>query len=124
MPPTVVPSTGQKTHGRFVDPEGKVHALASGYDAMYEPVEKYLLEIKVRRRPLRASDVEMKLAVHMRNNGIKSGTLIINNVPCAGILGCDELLPVLLPEGTTLTILGAEGFKQTYHGGKKSKWFP
>ncbi|OXM58800.1 hypothetical protein CFP71_00975 [Amycolatopsis thailandensis] len=30
----------------------------------------------------------------------------INNVPCAGIAGCDRLLARILPEGTTMTVYG------------------
>jgi hypothetical protein len=52
----------------------------------------------------------MKLAVHMRKNGIRSATLVVNHVPCEGPLGCDALVPVILPTGYTLTVYGTNGF--------------
>jgi hypothetical protein len=80
--------------------------------------------MKARRIPLRASDVEMKLAAHMRKKGIRSATLVTNHLPCEGPLGCDALIPVILPEGYTLTVYGADGSVRVYKGGKTSSWLP
>ncbi|SDC51224.1 DddA-like double-stranded DNA deaminase toxin [Actinokineospora iranica] len=124
LPPTVKTRSGQKTHGRWIDPNGNVHNEVSGKDDKYQAVEDYFDEIKVSQRPMRSADVEMKPAVHMRKNDIRSATLIINNRPCFGKFGCNALVPVLLPEGYTLTIYDPDGFQRTYHGGKTSLWFP
>lgn len=64
-----------------------------------------------------AADVELKIAAEMRDSGITDATVVINHVPCLGDLGCDELLGVVLPEGSSLTVYGAHGFKKTYKGG-------
>lgn len=125
LPPTVATSTGQKTHGRWFGPDGQVHAEASGRDDKYAAaLEFFTREFKARRLPARLSDVEMKLAVHMRRHDIRSATLVINHFPCVGRYGCDELVPVILPEGYSLTVYGPEGFVRTYQGGKTSRWVP
>lgn len=89
---------------------------------MYREPETALAVLGFRRKLTRASDVEMKMAAYMRNHGIRSATLLINNTPCRGPLGCDELVPVLLPEGSTLTVHGANGFTKTYAGGATPPW--
>jgi nucleic acid/nucleotide deaminase of polymorphic system toxin len=124
LPPTVDRGKGQKTHGRWIDADGNAQALASGKDEAYENAIQVFKEMKSRHIPQRASDTEMKLAAHMRKNGIRSAVLVINHVPCAGPLGCDALIPVILPEGYTLTVYGANGFVREYQGGEKSSWVP
>ncbi|WP_218150860.1 DddA-like double-stranded DNA deaminase toxin [Actinokineospora terrae] len=71
-----------KTHGRWVADDGLVHAETSGKDDKYTAAVDYFRSLPGRRVPLRAPDVEMKLAVHMRLNGITTATLVINHVPC------------------------------------------
>lgn len=63
-----------------------------------------------------AADVEVKVAVHMRDNEIREVTLAINNIPCVGEWGCDTLVPRILPRGYTLTVHGSGGFRAVYHG--------
>ncbi|GAA2971413.1 SCP1.201-like deaminase [Actinokineospora diospyrosa] len=63
-----------------------------------------------------AADVEVKVAVHMRDNAISEVTLAINNIPCVGEWGCDALVPRILPRGYTLTIHGSGGFHAVYRG--------
>jgi hypothetical protein len=89
---------------------------------MYPESETALAALGFRRKLTRAFDVEMKMAAYMRNHGVRSATLLINNTPCRGPLGCDELVPVLLPEGSTLTVHGADGFTKTYTGGATPPW--
>jgi Double-stranded DNA deaminase toxin A len=122
LPPPVVPGTGQKTHGRWIGPDGQAHELVSGKGEYYDESEQAFRELDAPGRMLRASDVEMKLAAHMRAKGIPSATLIINNVPCGGMYGCDNLAPVLLPPGATLTVHGSDDFTKTYQGGAKPPW--
>ena len=124
LPPPVTSGAGQKTHGRWIAADGRVHAEMSGKDEKYDEALQLFKNMKVRRIPVRASDVEMKLAAHMRKNGIRSATLIINHVPCEGPLGCDALVSVILPKGYTLTVYGANGFVREYKGGETSPWLP
>lgn len=97
-------------------------AIVSGEDEMYSESVTAFADLGLRRMPVRASDVEMKLAAYMRNHGIRSATLVINNTPCPGPFGCDALVPVLLPEGCTLTVHGANNFTKTYRGGAVPPW--
>ncbi|WP_436500002.1 DddA-like double-stranded DNA deaminase toxin [Actinokineospora sp. HUAS TT18] len=125
LPPPVVPSSGQKTHGRWVDADGTVHAEVSGADAKGKQALRFFAEeLKARRIPTTVTDVEIKLAVHMRKNGIRSATLVVNNLPCKGPMGCDALVPVVLPPGYVLTVYGTDGFRREYRGGGTSKWVP
>ncbi|XVS62333.1 DddA-like double-stranded DNA deaminase toxin [Actinosynnema sp. CA-299493] len=129
LPPDVPPADQRppgtprpKTHGRWIGPDGQTRPVVSGEDEMYRESETALAALGLRRKLTRASDVEMKMAAYMRNHGVRSATLLINNTPCRGPLGCDELVPVLLPEGATLTVHGANGFTKTYAGGATPPW--
>jgi hypothetical protein len=113
-----------KTHGRWVGPSGESQAIVSGKDELYHQAIEVFREMKSRHIPQRAADVEMKLAAHMRKNGIRSATVVINNEPCAGPMGCDELVPVILPQGYRLVVHGTNGFVRVYEGGGKSSWVP
>ncbi|MFC6093297.1 DddA-like double-stranded DNA deaminase toxin [Saccharothrix lopnurensis] len=125
LPPSVVSGVGQKTHGRWIDPSGRVHEEVSGKDEKSEEALRFFEEeIKSRRIPVTVVDVEIKLAAHMRKNGIQSATLVLNNFPCRGPMGCDALVPVVLPPGFTMTVYGPDGFRQEYKGGGTSKWVP
>ena len=117
-PPPAAPAS------RWIDADGHEHAEVSGKDEKYNQAIQLFKDMKARRIPIRASDVEMKLAAHMRENGIRSATLVVNNVPCEGPLGCDALLPVILPNGYTLTVYGPDGFVREYQGGETSSWLP
>ncbi len=61
--------------------------------------------------------VEGHAAAVMHQTGVRSATLYINRVPCAGAGGCDRLLPRMLPTGATLTVLGPNNFFKVYTGG-------
>jgi len=125
LPPSVVSGIGQKTHGRWIDPSGRVHEEVSGKDEKpEEALRLFEEEIKSRRIPVTVVYVEIKLAAHMRKNGIRSATLVLNNFPCRGPMGCDALVPVVLPPGYTMTVYGPDGFRQEYQGGGTSKWAP
>jgi hypothetical protein len=112
-----LPGTPQpKTHGRWIDPSGQVREEISGWDHKYRAAVEWFKSQPNRRRPATASDVEVKLAVHMRLENIRHVTLVINHVPCEGELGCDTLVPQILPAGYTLAVHGARGFRKVYHG--------
>ncbi|MBW4716990.1 hypothetical protein KZQ38_07430 [Saccharothrix sp. SC076] len=106
LPPPVVPSTGQRTHGRWIGPDGQARPITSGKDARSDLAERQLAAKGLPSRTLRSGDVEMKLAADMAANGIKHATVVINHVPCKGRMNCDTLVPILLPEGATLTVYG------------------
>ena len=123
LPPPVQPQTGQKTHGQWVTPGGTPARLVSGRDELAARVDQVIQDEGCPMRPVTASaDVELKLAAHMRDQGITSATLLINNQPCEGPLSCDELVPVVLPPGAKLTVHGPDGFTKTYEGGKTPWW--
>lgn len=123
LPPDIIPphvrprgTPPAKTHARWVGPDGVVHVDTSGRDAKYQQALLWFEAQPGGRIPRRASDVEMKLAVHMRLEGIRSVTVVINHVPCPGEWGCDALVPKILPPGSSMTIHGAGGFLKTYRG--------
>ena len=60
------------------------------------------------------SHVEAHAAALMRQNGLTSGTLYINRIPCEG--GCDTMLPRMLPESATLRVYGPGGYDETFTG--------
>lgn len=51
-----------------------------------------------------ASHVEGKSAIYMRENGINNGTVFHNNTD-GTCPYCDKMLPTLLEEGSTLTVV-------------------
>jgi len=106
LPPPVQPGKGQKTHGRWIGPDGRARSIVSGRDEDAALVDRELQARGMPGKAARTSDVEMKLAARMARHGIKHATVIINNYPCKGDFGCDTLVPVLLPEGCTLTVHG------------------
>lgn len=60
----------------------------------------------------------MKAAVRARRDGATHTEVVLNNVPCRGIYGCDQLLPILLPSGYSLTVHGPN-YRKTFTGGQK-----
>jgi len=123
----VVPGTGQKTHGRWVAPDGAARPLISGRDELSTKVNDQLKAQGCPRLPARAADdVELKLAALMREQGqtdprMRHVTVVINNRPCKGDLSCDELVPVILPEGYSLTV-HAPNYRKRFTGGAKPWW--
>jgi hypothetical protein len=62
------------------------------------------------------SHVEAHAAALMRQQGISEAILYINRIPCSGKTGCDAMLPLMLPEGAKLTVIGPNEFIKTYMG--------
>ncbi|PPK66241.1 SCP1.201-like deaminase [Actinokineospora auranticolor] len=104
-----------KTHGRWIGLDGEIHTETSGWDDKYYAAVTWFQQAD-KKVPNTTADVEVKLAVHMRTNRIRHIVLAINNVPCVGDLGCDTLIPRILPAGYTMTVHGANGFHKVYHG--------
>lgn len=126
LPPPVARGTGQKTHGRWIGPDGTVEQMVSGRDDDWRLAEERLKQLGMPFRSTKTSDVEMKVAARMAERGIKHAVVVINWTPCKGPFGCDTLVPVLLPEGATLTVHGvaANGtrFRKRYTGGAQPWW--
>jgi len=124
LPPPVQPRTGAKTHGRWVGADGRVEEMVSGDDTNATAAWTALVDegYPLPGQPWVASHVEMKLAAHMRTNDIKSAELVINNTPCLLDLGCESLIGVVLPAGSSLTVHGVNGYTQTFTGGKRPPW--
>ncbi|MFJ7212742.1 DddA-like double-stranded DNA deaminase toxin [Amycolatopsis sp. NPDC098790] len=126
LPPPVQPRDGTKTHGQWVAGSGNGPAghIKSGRDEMETAAVEFFTSQGARRMPNTTADVEVKLAVHMSNNGIKHATVAVNNQVCQGPFGCDTLLPKILPEGSTLTVYGTMPDGQptgsTYLGRRKT----
>lgn len=130
LPPPVQPRSGQKTHGCwFADadaPDAPARELTSGHDEWWEATGQHLLDLGAPGTPVTAAHVEIKLAVHMARNGIQHTTVVLNNTPCKGRFGCDTLVPVVLPEGSSLTVHGVtpdgRTMMKTYTGGAAASW--
>ncbi|GAA3432829.1 hypothetical protein GCM10018954_024320 [Kutzneria kofuensis] len=127
LPSPVVPGTGQKTHGRWVAQGGTAQQLVSGRDELSTKVNDQLRAQGCPWLPARtADDVELKLAALMREQGqtdpgMRHVTLVINNRPCKGDLSCDELVPVILPAGYSLTV-HAPNYRKRFTGGAEPWW--
>lgn len=122
--PPVQSGTGQKTHGRwFAHGRDDVQPIVSGEDAESAEVWRALQETRFPEKgpPITITHVETKLAVRMRREKIQHASVIINYTPCRQKWGCDNLLPVLLPEGCTLTVYGPN-YRKTFTGGKRPPW--
>ncbi|MCF6424955.1 DddA-like double-stranded DNA deaminase toxin [Amycolatopsis tucumanensis] len=126
-PPIRRGERGRKTHGRWWTPDGATVPIVSGRDPDQQLVDRRLEDLGMPLRPVtRSADVEMKLAAHMAANHIRHATVVINNRPCTGPAGCDTLVPVLLPKGSTLTVHGVKPDGQplvkVYRGGARPWW--
>lgn len=99
------------------------HPIVSGEDEYSTFVRKILRRrgLAVRRDPVSATHVEMKLAARMIRDGITHTDVVINNRPCGRELGCDTLLPILLPDGYSITVHGPN-YRKTFTGGAASPW--
>jgi hypothetical protein len=122
--PPPVRERGQKTHGRWFAAGGEDQEIVSGEGAAADRAAEFLKSLNMPRRgvPFIASHVETKLAVHMRDTGLRHATVLINNLPCPGLFGCEALIGMILPAGSTLTIYGSDGYEQTIAGGEKAPW--
>jgi hypothetical protein len=122
LPPPVVKGTRTRTHGQWSSSDAPAdrRSIASGTrDDFYADTQRYLQENGMGQTVI-GSHVETKIAVHMRQEGIRDVTVVTNHQPCEGPLGCDTLLPRVLPEGSTLTVYGTtqdgRHTKHTYIG--------
>jgi hypothetical protein len=101
-PETKVPpygELGKKTSGTFIRPDGSEIPLVSGW---HPPASQ--LPSTPGMNIVTKMHVEAHAAATMRTEGLTTGTLWINKVPCPGIRGCAYLLPRMVPTGAELTI--------------------
>jgi hypothetical protein len=107
-----------KTRGLWVDRDGNEEQLVSGeHDEWFQKVTDFLRERGIPPKPgdiMSPSHVELKFAMRMRLRGMQHETIAVNKLPCKGRFGCEELLRDVLPDGSTLTVFGPDGFKETY----------
>ncbi|MFE2752120.1 DddA-like double-stranded DNA deaminase toxin [Actinosynnema sp. NPDC059335] len=126
LPPPVVPGAGQKTRGYWIGPDGTAQPIVSGRDDDADAADARLRDMGMPRKSAKTGDVEIKLATRMSREGIRHATVVINNEPCVGPFGCDTLVPILLPEGSTLTVYGTteqgEPISKRYTGGARPWW--
>ncbi|HEX5406851.1 MAG TPA: DddA-like double-stranded DNA deaminase toxin [Pseudonocardiaceae bacterium] len=111
---------GRKTHGRWIDSDGRVHKIVSGEDTLSTATRARLRSFGFPRLSVE-SHAEMKLAEYLRQRFEASGrsqhvTVVVNNDVCSGDLSCEELLPLMLPAGCTLTVY-APNDRRTFIGG-------
>lgn len=124
LPPPVRQGTGQRTHGRWFANDGDdVAEIVSGQDAASARAWELLqaTDFPEPGAPVTVTHVETKVAVTMREKGIAHATVVLNNRPCRDRYGCDTVVPVLLPEGSTLTV-HAPNYRKTYTGGMQAPW--
>ncbi|MFC6094956.1 DddA-like double-stranded DNA deaminase toxin [Saccharothrix lopnurensis] len=124
LPPPVRPGTGQKTHGQLVTGDGPAETVVSGTDTDTQAVHDALRDqgYPLPGPPVVATHVEMKVAARMRREGITDATLVVNHIPRRLTWGGENLLGMVLPEGSRLTAHGTNGYHQTFTGGKRPPW--
>ncbi|MGH3736449.1 MAG: DddA-like double-stranded DNA deaminase toxin [Micromonosporaceae bacterium] len=114
------PGQSAKTRGLWVDSSGQKRSLMSGeHEPEFREAQAHAERLGLVREPYKlatAADIELKFAMRMQREGITHARIVLNNRPCPGRLGCDELLPKFLEAGSTLTVHGPDGFKKTYKG--------
>jgi hypothetical protein len=125
-PPIKSTDSGRKTHGRWIGRGWAAQPITSGVDDDSRAADEHLRQLGIPVRPTKASDVEMKVAARMVRDGIRHATVLINNTPCRGRLSCDTLVPIMLPDGATLTVHGVNEdgtlFRKRYTEGARPWW--
>jgi hypothetical protein len=113
---SIIPAyAGGKVEGILVRPDQRETRIVSGYAGA---------SLGVRGIPRMngniKSHVESHAAVIMRRENLTEATLWINKPPCVTndprSLGCHNALPHMLPEGSTLRVIGPDRFDETYTG--------
>ncbi len=94
-----------RTIGVFTHGENQEVVASGWFDASKIP--------ELGEQPFMNTHVELKTADFMRTNGITSGTLELNNIPCED---CVELLPQILPMGSSLRVVVPGYFDMTFMG--------
>jgi hypothetical protein len=122
LPPPITDierGTGRKTHGRWVGEDGATHRVISGVDEWSQRADTFFAQWDMGPFVV-ASHAEMKVAARIRFEFARSGqarhvTVVLNNRPCKLRNGCERLLPVMLPDGCSLTVY-APDYRRTFTG--------
>lgn len=112
---------GKKTHGKWFDGSGAAAHIVSGHDEEAAEAWRRLQAagLPPAREPASTTHVEMKAAVRAIRAGATHTEVVLNNIPRGPrTFSCDALLPIILPEGYSLTVHGPN-YRKTYTGGKK-----
>ncbi|TCC64801.1 hypothetical protein E0H73_08625 [Kribbella pittospori] len=105
-----------KTRGLWFGRDGSESPLVSGYDRYQEMADRYADE-RLGLGPLaKATHVEIKFAMFMRERGLRDETIYLNNDPCKGPASCRRWLGSFLPPGAKLTIHWPDGGPETFDG--------
>ena len=113
---------GEKTYG-FLDTGSDVIPLQSGRTGF---VSRMPADTPGMRADMAVRDhVEAHAAAYMRQNQVMEAALYINKMPCPGVMGCNKMLPHMLPEGATLDVYvktAGEPIHIPYKGKSDSIW--
>lgn len=125
LPPPITTAergTGRKTHGRWIAPDGVARPVVSGHDEWSSYADSVFKRWD-RRMYSVVAHAEMKIAARLRAEFERTGQprhaiVVLNQEPCPGMRGCARLLPVMLPDGCSLTV-HAPNYRRTFTGGMK-----
>lgn len=125
LPAPITPAqrgTGRKTHGRWIGTDGAMRPIVSGHDDLAVATDAIFCSFGLPGLAV-ADHAEMKVAARLRMEHARTGvpqhaTIVLHNIPCAGRRGCVRLLPVMLPEGCSLTV-HAPNYRRTFTGGMR-----
>lgn len=104
-----------KTHGIWFGSEGEDVDLISGYDHHSDQADRVREQLGLPPLTI-VSHVEVKFAMFMRERGLRSETIYINNVPCKGLRSCSRYLESFLPKGSRLTVHWPDSEPRTFEG--------
>jgi hypothetical protein len=96
--------------------------IVSGHDQLSQAADQMFRSWDLGRLTV-AAHAEMKLATRLRIEHARTGrpqhaTIVQNNMPCPNKRGCGSLLPLMLPEGCSLTV-HAPNYQRTFTGGMR-----
>lgn len=125
LPPLITTAergTGRKTHGRWIAADGVARPVVSGHDEWSSYADSVFKRWD-RRMYSVVTHAEMKIAARLRAEFERTGQqrhaiVVLNQEPCPGMRGCARLLPVMLPDGCSLTV-HAPNYRRTFTGGMK-----
>src|SRR5882757_3680669 len=125
LPPPITAAergTGRKTHGRWFGADGVARCVVSGFDEWATHADR-MFQRWAKVPFVVASHAEMKVAAQLRAEFERTGrpqhaTVVLNSEPCPRKKGCAALLPVMLPEGCSLTV-HAPNYRRRFTGGRK-----
>lgn len=102
---------GSPTRGFVLDEAGNTldeDPVVSGTDRSL--LDDLALVGPERRASSQLTDVESKVAARIRRGQLPARVvLVLNNTPCAGPLGCQRMLPKVLPNGARVSVYVADG---------------